>query len=68
MKWKIVLAILLTGCIFSGQVSAEDTLRAEAMQSFSPIPSAPPVLKSNPLTPEKIELGKILFFYALSRI
>jgi cytochrome c peroxidase len=29
---------------------------------FEPIPTEPPQLSGNPLTPEKIELGKMLFF------
>ena len=29
---------------------------------FKPIPATPPDIKSNPLTPAKIELGKLLYF------
>ena len=34
----------------------------KAQKAFKPIPTTPPVLKANPSTPEKVELGKMLFF------
>jgi cytochrome c peroxidase len=34
----------------------------KAQNLFKPIPKTPPELKGNPLTPEKIELGKMLYF------
>jgi cytochrome c peroxidase len=41
---------------------AVDPLQARAQKIFKPVPAAPPVLEGNPATPEKIELGKALFF------
>lgn len=61
MKWKVAFALLAAGCIFSKLVAAEDTLRMEAMNIFSPIPVKPTVLDT-PLAQEKVELGKILYF------
>ena len=43
-------------------VRGEDFLLKEARKHFKPIPFGPPELKDNPLTLEKIELGKMLFF------
>jgi cytochrome c peroxidase len=39
-----------------------ESLVASAMNVFQPLPSTLPVLETNPLTPEKVELGKMLFF------
>jgi cytochrome c peroxidase len=39
-----------------------DDLMQSAQQTFKPIPSAIPAVKSNAVTREKIELGKMLFF------
>jgi len=40
---------------------ADDLMQA-AQQRFKPIPATVPTVKDNPVTPEKIELGKMLFF------
>jgi cytochrome c peroxidase len=42
--------------------AADDPLLAKARSSFKQIPATAPPLKSNPSSPEKIELGKMLFF------
>jgi cytochrome c peroxidase len=42
--------------------SAQDAILEKAQRAFKPIPAAAPVLKSNPSTPAKIELGRMLFF------
>ena len=42
------------------QPSADLLKRAKGV--FEPIPTEPPQLSGNPLTPEKVELGKMLFF------
>lgn len=39
-----------------------ESLIASAAAVFEPVPSTPPALETNPLTPEKVELGKMLFF------
>lgn len=39
-----------------------DDLRQSALENFKPLPSTIPAVKDNPITPEKIDLGKALFF------
>lgn len=46
--------IFLTSLVMSFGVNAQDT--------FAPLPKEAPVPKNNPMTKEKVELGKILFF------
>jgi len=42
--------------------AAASELREDALEMFAPIPSTIPAVADNPITPEKIELGKALFF------
>lgn len=39
-----------------------DSLRETALDYFEPLPSTVPAVKDNRITPEKIALGKVLFF------
>ena len=39
-----------------------DELRDAALEMFKPLPSTVPAVRDNPITPEKIFLGKALFF------
>jgi cytochrome c peroxidase len=39
-----------------------DDLMQRAQQAFKPIPTTPPAVKGNTITPEKIALGKMLYF------
>lgn len=50
--------------VFTGMALAAraDDLMQSAQQAFKPIPSVLPAVKDNPVTREKIELGKMLFF------
>lgn len=59
MKRTLILALL--GTALAGPVAA-DALRDRAAAEFKPLPSTIPAVKDNPVTPEKIELGKALFF------
>jgi cytochrome c peroxidase len=52
------LILLLPPAVFG----AADDLRQEACGYFKPIPTYPPELENNPATPDKIELGKMLYF------
>ena len=40
----------------------DDALIQQARALFSPIPHTPPELEGNPSSPEKVELGKMLYF------
>jgi len=62
MPQRIFLAFLSLACLFCASARAEDNLLARARQLFEPIPSTAPALPGNPTTPEKVELGKILYF------
>jgi len=54
-----ISAVLATG---TGLVFAADDLQSSAKALFKPIPNKPPVLKGNPATPAKVDLGAKLFF------
>ncbi len=41
---------------------AADTLLERAQAMFKTIPASPPVIADNPATPDKVHLGKILYF------
>lgn len=53
--------ILVTTTALAGAAGA-DALRDTVADQFKPLPSTIPAVKDNPVTPEKIELGKALFF------
>jgi cytochrome c peroxidase len=62
MKRLILCAASLA--VFMGatlSLRADDLMQA-AQRTFKPIPSAVPAVKGNAVTPEKVELGKMLFF------
>ncbi|HRK42390.1 MAG TPA: cytochrome-c peroxidase [Gemmobacter sp.] len=59
MKW--LPALLLASTALTGAAQA-DALRDTALEIFKPLPSTVPAVKDNPVTPEKIDLGKALFF------
>jgi cytochrome c peroxidase len=42
--------------------TTQDELIVQARGIFSPIPISPPEMEGNPSSPEKVELGKMLFF------
>jgi len=44
------------------QPAASDPLFEQASALFSPIPEEPPELEEHPITPAKVELGKMLYF------
>jgi len=52
----IMMALILVGSAFA------ENLHDNARKLFKPIPYAPPELKDNPLSLDKIELGKMLYF------
>ena len=58
---KAVLAASVALTCLSGAAVASDLLD-EALDTFQALPSTIPAVVDNPITPEKIELGKALFF------
>ena len=56
MRKLLLIAILLA------PAAGADELLDKAQARFEPVPVNPPVLKGNPATPERIQLGKMLFF------
>lgn len=54
--------LALSMVVGSGGMAAEEGLLKQARETFQPIPSASSALKDNPTTPDKIALGKMLFF------
>ncbi|KRT65546.1 MAG: cytochrome-c peroxidase, cytochrome c peroxidase [Candidatus Dadabacteria bacterium CSP1-2] len=64
MRIKILLSlsIVIILVIIMGAAWAQDELLNKAQTLFKPIPETLPTLKDNPLTPEKIKLGKMLYF------
>lgn len=53
--------LLLATTLMTGAAQA-DALRDAALEAFKPLPSTIPAVKDNPVTPDKIALGKSLFF------
>src|SRR6056297_2373563 len=53
---------MVSALALSSAAAASEELRAEAREMFSPVPSTIPAMTDNPVTPEKIDLGKALFF------
>jgi cytochrome c peroxidase len=47
---------------FTAVAGADDALMRGAQDIFKPIPKDPPALKGSPITPDKVELGKMLYF------
>lgn len=61
---KIIYVVLLmfAGALVVQTIYAADAVMQQAQEVFKPIPKSPPKNEKNPITPEKIELGKMLFF------
>jgi len=55
----MVIGILL---VLASSTFAQDDLMKRAQGMFKPIPDAAPAMKGKSFTPEKVELGKMLFF------
>ena len=60
MRTLLSTAITVT-CLAATQSVASD-LRDAALDLFQPLPSTVPAVNNNPITPEKIALGKALYF------
>lgn len=62
MKMRFPLVAALLAFFATGSVFAADSLRDQAKGLFEPIPETPPELPGEPSTPEKVALGKMLYF------
>ena len=56
----LLAASVAVACMFGAAQANE--LRTKALDVFKPLPSTVPAVNENPITPEKIALGKALFF------
>ncbi len=59
-RTRIILVAACGVCVAHFANASE--LRDTALEMFKPLPSTVPAVVDNPITPEKIELGKALFF------
>ena len=59
-KFFAVTSLVLA--LAAGSALAEDTLMQDAQAQFQPVPAQAPAIKGNEATPDKIELGKMLYF------
>ncbi|MCD8513987.1 MAG: cytochrome-c peroxidase [Nitrincola sp.] len=62
MKRKISLLTSAVCLSLASSAVMADALRDRAAAMFEAIPQEPPVIRGNELNPEKVELGKMLFF------
>jgi len=60
MKKSILTAVALV--MISGVALAANPVLEQAREIFSPIPDSPPEIKGNPANPDKVELGRMLYF------
>ncbi|MEW5836717.1 MAG: cytochrome-c peroxidase [Pseudomonadota bacterium] len=58
---SLVVSLTLASLMAAPAWSQSD-LQRQAQQLFKPIPSTPPALPGNPATPERVALGKMLYF------
>lgn len=58
---RLLAASAAIACVMGAQASASDLLE-NAREYFKPLPSTMPALNENKISPEKIDLGKALFF------
>lgn len=58
---RLLMTALVASTALAGAAQA-DALRDTAREIFAPLPSTVPAVKDNRITPEKIALGKALFF------
>ncbi len=59
---KIGFSVILVLFFIINAAHASEDFMKKAQFNFKPIPTSPPVLKGNPSSPEKVELGKMLYF------
>jgi cytochrome c peroxidase len=60
-SWRWVLSLTVV-VAFATTVNAADEIRSRAQGIFKSIPLKPPVIAGNPSTPERVNLGRVLYF------
>lgn len=59
----LIFTLIIIGTLAAAGISkAQDETMKKAQALFKPIPARAPEKKENPATPEKVELGKMLYF------
>lgn len=59
---NVSLWTLVVSCFVAGSTLAQDELMQSANNLFKPIPTQTPAIKGIESTPERVELGKMLYF------
>ncbi|HEU4671049.1 MAG TPA: cytochrome-c peroxidase [Dyella sp.] len=62
MRSISLIASVALACLIVTPARSQSDLQRQARQLFKPIPSTPPALPGNPATPERVALGKMLYF------
>ncbi len=62
ISFVFLAALFVSGLPPSAASANQDGLMEQAQTAFKPVPGSPPELKKPSLTPEKIQLGKMLYF------
>ncbi|BCR06943.1 c-type cytochrome [Desulfuromonas versatilis] len=57
-----ILAVMTGVVLIAASAWSETDLLTRAQGMFKPLPTSPPALKDNPASPEKVELGRMLYF------
>jgi len=60
--FKLTPVVVTLFCLTVGSAPQENELQTRARTMFKPVPTKTPDLADNPMTPEVIELGKMLYF------
>jgi cytochrome c peroxidase len=61
-KLLLPVSFFVVSCLIALPAAGADPVMQQAQALFKPIPKAPPVIDHNPVTPEKVELGRMLYF------
>lgn len=62
MRVSLIAALAASLMAEAADIAWADPLRDQVKGLFEPVPTSPPPLPGNPATPEKLALGKMLYF------
>jgi cytochrome c peroxidase len=62
LKLRLPVIVPQLAVLLMNAAASADSLRGQAKGLFEPIPDVAPALPGNPATPEKLALGKMLYF------